>query len=141
MSSVIRVISASGSDVALFSMSTSSRLRIGSSVMRKSSCEYFLRLGQSARQAFDLVFGTIEPKRRPACRRDAEAIEQRHHAMGAGAHGDARTVDDGRDIMRMRALHLERHDRPLVLGIADDAQRIDRAKPLARIFDQLALLA
>mgnify|MGYP003694591603 CR=1 FL=1 len=33
--------------------------------------------------------------------------EQRHHAMGAGAHRDAGAVDDGGDVVRMRALDLE----------------------------------
>src|SRR4051794_34860523 len=104
MSSVIRVISASGSEVALFSMSTSSRLRIGSSVMRKSSsCEYFLRLAQRTRQVVDLVFVIIEPKRRPAGRRYAVAGQQRHPAMGAGAYRHARAIDDGRDIVRVCA--------------------------------------
>src|SRR5437764_920929 len=103
MSSVIRAISASGSDVALFSTSTSSRLWTGSSVMGPSlSCEDFLRLDERAGEAVDLVLGIIEPERRPACRRHAKARQQRHHAVGAGAHRHAGAIDDGRDIMRMR---------------------------------------
>jgi hypothetical protein len=37
--------------------------------------------------------------------------------MGAGAHGDARAVDDRRDVVRMRAFDLERDDRPLSLAV------------------------
>ena len=42
--------------------------------------------------------------------------------MGAGAHRDARTVDDGCDVVRMGALDLEGHDRALVLAGPEDAQ-------------------
>src|SRR5258708_7117231 len=115
MSSVIRAISASGNDEALFSTSTSSRLWIGSSVMGKSSSEYLLRLGERTREAVDLIPGIVEPERRPTCRRHAIAREQRHHTMRTGTHRHAGAVDDGRDVVRMRALHLERNDRALVL--------------------------
>ena len=60
--------------------------------------------------------------------------------MGAGAHRDARAVDDGRDIVRMRALHLERDDRPLVLGGAENAQRIDLAQAVVRIVHEDRLM-
>src|ERR1051326_562158 len=107
MSSAMRPSSPSGSEVALLSMSTSSRLRMVSSVMRKScSCENLLRLDQRAGEAVDLVPGVVERERRPAGRGHAEAIEQRHHAMRAGTHRDAGAVDDSRNIVGMRALHL-----------------------------------
>src|SRR4029078_6746441 len=141
MSSVNRASSASGSDDALFSTSTSARLWIGSSVMAQPSSEYLLRLGERTRQAVDLVPGVIEPERGPACRRHALAREQRHHAMGAGANRDAGAVDDGGDIVRMRALHLERHDRPLVLGLAEDAHGVDLAHPLVGISAQAGFVA
>jgi hypothetical protein len=40
----------------------------------------------------------------------------------------------------MRALHLERDDRALVTRIADDADRVELAQPLVRVFDQLGLV-
>src|SRR3954462_15092556 len=104
MSSVNRASSASGSDDALFSTSTSSRLWIGSSVMGQSSSEYLLRLGERTREAVDLVLRIIEPERCAAGRGRAVAREQRHHAMGAGAHRHAGAVDDGRDVVPVRAL-------------------------------------
>src|SRR3954467_13011970 len=133
MSSVNRASSASGSDDALFSTSTSSRLWIGSSVMAPPSSEYLLRLGERTRQAVDLVPGVIEPERRPACRRHAVAREQRHYAMGAGTNRNAGAVDDGGDVVRMRALHLERHDWTLVLRRAENPDRIDLAQPLVGV--------
>src|SRR5580658_4788108 len=60
--------------------------------------------------------------------------------MGAGAHRDAGAVDDGRDIVRMRALHLEGNDRALVARLADDAQRVDLAQPLMRVGDEPVLV-
>src|SRR3954468_5115613 len=132
MSSVIRAISASGSDVALFSTSTSSRLWIGSSVMGPSlgpslSCENLLRLHERLGEAVDLILGIVKPERRPACRRHAVARQQRHHAMGTGPHRHAGAVDDGRDVMRMRALHLKRNDGPLVFRRPENLDRIDLA--------------
>ena len=89
------------------------RRRVCGSVRRhaiahaKISCA----LIRAPREAVDLVLGVVEPERGPAGRGDAIARQQRHHAMGAGAHRDAGAVDDGRDVVRMRALHLERDDR------------------------------
>src|SRR4051812_24888033 len=101
MSSVMRASSPSGSEVALLSISTSSRLRIGSSLMRIShSCENFLRLDERTGEAVDLVLGVVKTERRAAGRRHAVTMEQRHHAMCAGPHRDAGAVDDGRNIVR-----------------------------------------
>ena len=74
----------------------------------------FLRLDQRLRQVVDFFPGVIHPERGPARGRDVEPLQQRHHAMGAGAHRDALPVDHGGDVVRMRALHLERDHRPLV---------------------------
>src|SRR5262245_26723369 len=60
--------------------------------------------------------------------------------MGAGTHRDAGAVDDGGDVVRMRALHLERDDGALVGRVAEDADRVDLAEPLVRIADQAALV-
>ena len=60
--------------------------------------------------------------------------------MGAGTHRDAGAVDDGRDIVRMGALDLEGDDRPLVLGRAENAQRVDLAQALMGILDQRGLV-
>src|SRR5882757_6305297 len=60
--------------------------------------------------------------------------------MRAGTHRDAGAVDDGRDIVRVRVLELERNDRTLLLGGADDAQRVDLAQPVVRIGDDLVLV-
>ena len=60
--------------------------------------------------------------------------------MGDSAHCDARTVDDGRDIVRMGVLDPEGDDRLLVLGGAEDAQRIDLGQPLLGIRDKPRLV-
>ena len=98
----------------------------------KKSCALHERL----RKAIDLLARIVHGKRGAAGRGDAEARQQRHDAMGAGAHRDAGAVDDRRHVVRMRALHLERDDRTLVLGGAEDAQRIDLAQPVVRIVHQ-----
>src|SRR6185312_950786 len=120
-----RLISASGNDVALFPMSTSSRLWIGSSVMRVSrSCQHILGLHQRAGEDVDLVPSVIHPERRPAGRGDTIAAQQRHRAMGSRTHCDAGAVDDGCDVVRMCTFHLKRNDWPPVLRVAEDADRI-----------------
>ncbi len=103
----------------------------------KKSCAFTKRL----RKAVDLVARIVHGERGAAGRGDAEARQQRHDAMGAGAHRDARAVDDGRHVVRMRALHLERDDRPLVLGGADDAQRIDLAQPVVGVVHERRFVA
>src|SRR5260221_1916589 len=60
--------------------------------------------------------------------------------MGPGTHRDPRAVDDGRDIVRMGALEFERSDRALVLGGAEDAQRVDLAQALVRVVDEGSLV-
>ena len=61
--------------------------------------------------------------------------------MGAGAHRHAGAVDDRRHVVRMRALHLEGDDRPLVLGGAEDAQRVDLPQPVVGVAHQPLLVA
>src|SRR5258708_23851318 len=53
--------------------------------------------------------------------------------MGAGVYRAAGTVDDGRAVVRMRPLHLERNDRTLVLRRAENPDRIDLAQPLVGV--------
>src|SRR5438477_13122432 len=60
--------------------------------------------------------------------------------MRPGADRDAGAVDDGGYIMRMGALHLERHDRTLVPCGAENAQRIDFAQPLMGIIEEIAFV-
>ena len=60
--------------------------------------------------------------------------------MGAGANRDARTVDDGGNIVRMRALDFKRDDRALVLAGADDAQRVDLAQALLGVGQETGLM-
>src|SRR5262245_60714019 len=93
-----------------------------SSLMTGSlSCKDTLRLDQRLRQRVHLGAGVVERERGAAGRGHAIAREQRHGAMRAGADCNAGAVDHGRDIVRMRALQLERHDRALFLCGADDA--------------------
>src|SRR5260370_40973079 len=70
----------------------------------RPSCEESLRLNQGLRKAIHLLARVVEAERRPAGGTDSKAGQERHHARGDRAHCDARTVDDGRDIMRMAAL-------------------------------------
>src|ERR1700747_520261 len=60
--------------------------------------------------------------------------------MGAGAHCDALSVDDGCDIVGMGALQIEGNHRALALRCADQPQRIELAKTLLRIFDKTMLV-
>src|SRR3954462_10655720 len=60
--------------------------------------------------------------------------------MGAGAHRDSGPIYDGRDVVRMGVLHLERDDGAFFLRSADDTQRIDLAELAVRIFDHVILV-
>ena len=60
--------------------------------------------------------------------------------MGAGPHRDPGAIDDGGKIVRMGTLHLERDDRPLILGGADDAERVDLAQPLMGVGGQFVFV-
>ena len=53
--------------------------------------------------------------------------------MRPGPYRHPVAVDDGRDIMRVGILHRKGQDRPLVLGLAEDPQRIDAAEPLMSV--------
>src|SRR4051794_36603007 len=77
------------------------------------SCEQLMRFYKRFGQSVDLRPGVVERKRRPAGRSHAEALEQRHRAMRAGADRDAGAVDQRRDVVRMRPLHGEGEDRSL----------------------------
>src|SRR3979409_2190915 len=61
--------------------------------------------------------------------------------MRAGPHRDAGPVDDGRDVVRMRALQLEGHDGALLARMAENAERVDLAQPFMRIAHEAALVA
>src|ERR1700761_1690055 len=60
--------------------------------------------------------------------------------MGARTDRDTLPVDDGGDIMRMGALHLEGDHRPLVTGGPDQPQRVDLAQALLGVIDQIMLI-
>src|SRR5208283_1566344 len=84
------------------------------------SCEELPRLAECLGQAIDFLARVVERKRRATRGRNAEPPEQRHRTMGAGAHRDTGTIDDGGEIVRMRTLEIERDQRTLVLRGADD---------------------
>src|SRR5271155_3357822 len=81
--------------------------------------------------------GIVKRERGATSRSHAEAREQRHSAMRAGAHGDAETVDDRRNVMGMGPVHGEGDDRSLALRFADQPYRIEGAEPLMRIGAQI----
>ena len=60
--------------------------------------------------------------------------------MGSGAHRNALAVDHGRDVMGMRALHLEGNHRSLAARGADQAQRVDFAQTLLGIGQKIVLV-
>src|SRR6202035_1504666 len=61
--------------------------------------------------------------------------------MGARPHRDADPVDDGRDVMRIRAFQLEGHDGALLARMAENAKRVDLAEPFMRVVHEAALVA
>ena len=83
--------------------------------------EQLMRLGSASTSASTSSSRVVHGERGAAGGRDAEALHQRLRAMGAGAHRDARAVDDGRNVVGMQPLHREGDDRALVLGAAEDA--------------------
>src|SRR6516162_5617754 len=106
----------------------------------RRSCEETLRLDQGLRKPVHLGARVVKAERGPAGGGHPETSQQRHHAMGAGAHRDTGAVDDGRDIVGMGALELEGNNRALVLGGAEDAQRVDLAQALVRVADEGSLV-
>src|SRR6476619_7093548 len=84
-------------------------------VMRPSR-EQGLGLLQGLGQLIDFFGRVVEADRGAAGRGRAEALEQRHGAMGAGPDGDALAVDHGRNVAGVRALHLEGDDAALAPG-------------------------
>src|SRR5262249_52443492 len=106
----------------------------------RRSCEETLRLDQGLRKHLHLGARVVKAERGPAGGAHAETGEQRPPAMGPGAHRDARAVDDGRDIVGMGALELEGDDGTLVLGGAEDAQRVDLAQALMGVADEGGLV-
>src|SRR5215472_7652353 len=106
----------------------------------RRSCEETLRLDQGLRKHVHLGARIVKAERGPAGGSHAETGQQRHHAMGPGAHRDARAIDDGRDIVGMGALELEGNDGTLVLGGAEDAQRVDLAQAFVRVADEAGLV-
>src|SRR5215218_10945326 len=60
--------------------------------------------------------------------------------MRARADSDALAVDHGCDVMRMRALHLERDYRSLAASRADQTQRIDLTQSSLRVAQQIVLV-
>src|SRR6516164_1601894 len=110
-----------------------------SSVMAKSS-EHSLRLDERPGKAVNLIARIVHGERSTAGRSHPEAGKQRHHAMGAGTHGNADAINDGRHVMRMGALEFERNNRTFILGHSENAQRIDFTQPLVGVTEDLRLM-
>src|SRR5262249_5221308 len=60
--------------------------------------------------------------------------------MRAGAHSNAGAVDDGRNVVRVGAFHLEGDDRALAGRRAEDAQGVDFTQPLLRVRAELGFV-
>src|ERR1700722_6946486 len=60
--------------------------------------------------------------------------------MGAGSYRNTLPIDDGRDVMGMRALYLERDHRSFAARGADQAQRIDFAQALLGVGQKAMLV-
>ena len=70
----------------------------------------------------------------------AEAAHQRLGAVIAGAHRDAVAVQQGRDVMRVGALHREAEHAAAVLRLAEHAQALDLRQPGQRMVGQRRLV-
>ena len=93
-------------------------------------------LCSAAMKRFDLVMGVVERQRRAAGRRHAEELHQRMRAMVAGADRDAFQVEQGGQVVRMRAFDQEADHRRLVRRGAEDAQAVDLAQLLGEVRQQ-----
>ena len=88
------------------------------------------------------VFRRVVHRERRARRgRDAEAIHDRLRAVMAGANRDAFAIDDRADVVRMDAVHHERHDARLAPRRADDADAGHRSSALRRAVERAPLRA
>ena len=124
------------SPVPHFSVRT--RLRIVSFRSHDSTSPYryskeLVRPDQRLGQRIDLGLGIVHGERGPARRRDAEPLHQRLRAVVAGAHRDARAVDDGRDVVRVQPVDAERDDGALARRRAVDLEPVQLAEPGMRI--------
>src|SRR5271166_4415178 len=95
---------------------------------------------QSIRERIDFSERIVEGERRPASRGHAKPLHERHGAMRPRPNRHARTVDQRRHIVGMRALHRERQDRALTVCRADDPQRVDPGEALMGICAQRLLM-
>ena len=86
---------------------------------RHRSSEYPPGRDKRFGQNINLFEGVVHGEGSAAGGGDTEALQQRLGAMGAGADGNARTVDHGGDVMGMRPVHGEGDDGALVPGPAD----------------------
>src|SRR6476619_1646238 len=105
-----------------------------------ASSEHVMRLVQRLDQPVDLLDRIIHGKGGARSRGNTIAPEKRLGAMGAGPDRHPITVEDRADIVGVGALHLERDDRALVLGPAEDAQPIELAKALHGVAEQRVLM-
>src|SRR6185437_4423994 len=113
-------------------VSTSFASRCASS-MAISLLEQLSSADQRFRQRVDFLERIVERERRPASGGHSEPLQEGHRAMRACPDRDSRPVDQGRDVMGMRAFHGERDDGALAFRRADDAQRVDRGQELVRM--------
>src|SRR6185437_11983541 len=105
-----------------------------------ASSEHVMRLVQRLDQPVDLFERIIHGKGGPCSGGDAIAREKRLGTMGTRPDGDAVTVENGADIVRMRALHLKGDDRAPVLGVAKDAQPVELAEALHSVGEEPILM-
>src|SRR5271155_323843 len=103
------------------------------SSMPMSLLEEFSGADQCFRERLDLGEGIVERERGSAGGGHSEPLEQRHRAMRSGPDRDARPIDQGRDVMSVRAFHRERDDGTLSLRGTDDAHRVDRGQKFVRV--------
>src|SRR5436190_3369336 len=99
-----------------------------------------LRRDKRFGQAVNLFSGIVHRKGGAAGGGDAITGEERLGAVRPGTDRYARSVDDGRYVVRMSAFDIERHDSALIPGAAENAQRVDLGKPRHGIIAQIRLM-
>src|SRR5271166_460520 len=117
------------------------RARWGSFCLAWSrSSEKTLRFLKSFRERLHLGARVVEAERGPAGRCQPEPRKKRLGAMGSGADGDAQTVEDGGDIVRVRAFHRKRDDRALLRRMPDEAERVYGLQQLLGIASEMGFM-
>src|SRR5690606_38548628 len=110
---------------------------LSSTAMAMSSGKECTGVVERICERVDLGACVVHAERCTACGGNAEPLQERHGAMGAGTNCEAAAIDDHRNVMGMNAREFEGEDRALPRCIADDPQLIDRPQPFGSLCSQI----